>query len=81
MIFATVMAIFALFATFGLALWLTWPEVPWTAVTITVAAIAGLTPAIGYSWAQTMWMAYDLYVHPLEDTELAAARQRVSPGL
>jgi len=30
-----------------------------------------------YPWAQSLWMAYDLYVHPLEPREEQAGQERL----
>ena len=77
-IFNTILAILAMFVSFGLFLALTWPDVPWTWLTIVVVSFTGLVPLFFYPWARSFWMAYDLYVHPLEDEEIRRAQSRLT---
>ena len=76
-IFNTIIAIGSIFLPFGILLIFTWPEVPWTLLTIVTLASAALVPTVLYPYARTLWMAYDLYVHPLEPGEIEAARTRL----
>jgi hypothetical protein len=76
-IFNTALVIAAIFATMAIFLAATWPDVPWTALTLVTVAVSVIVPSIGYPYARTLWMAYDLYVHPLEESELDAGRARV----
>jgi hypothetical protein len=76
-IFNTIFAIAALFLSFGFTLALTWPEVPWDWLTPLVIAVTGLVPVVFYPWARSLWMAYDLFTHPLEEKELEAAAERL----
>lgn len=76
-IFNTAIVITAIFATMATVLAATWPDVPWTALTVASVAVSVMVPSIGYPYARTLWMAYDLYVHPLEESEIEAGRARV----
>jgi hypothetical protein len=73
----TVFAIAAFILSFGMILAVTWPTVPWGWLTPVVIGATGLVPFLFYSWARSLWMAYDLFVHPLEEAELAAAKDRL----
>ncbi|MGI8518384.1 MAG: hypothetical protein ACR2ME_08610 [Acidimicrobiia bacterium] len=77
MIFNTMLTIIAFFVSFGSIFALTWPEGPWTWLTPGVIGLTGLVPWIFYSWARSLWMAYDLYVHPLEFEEIRRAQERL----
>ena len=77
MIFNTTLAIIAFLLTFAVFLLATWPEVPWGWLGPTAIAVTVVIPVLFYPWAQALWMAYDLYVHPLEPQEEEAGRQRV----
>jgi hypothetical protein len=76
-IFNTGFAIGSFLLTFGLVLLVTWPEVPWDWLTPIAVAVTALVPILLYPWSQTLWMAYDLYVHPLEPEEIAANTERL----
>ena len=76
-IFNTALAIGSFLLTFGAFLLVTWPEVPWAWLTWIAIGVTVVIPVALYPWAQTMWMAYDLYVHPLEPEEADAARNRL----
>ncbi len=77
-IFSTIIAIASIFLPFGLVLVLTWPAVPWTLLTVVTLSSTALVPILTYPYARTLWMAYDLYVHPLEPKEVEAGRARAS---
>lgn len=77
MIINTALAIAGLMGVFLLGLALTWPDVPWEALTIGTAVVAALIPLVAYPYSKTLWVTYDLKVHPLEPAEEEAARQRV----
>ncbi|MGH8927184.1 MAG: DUF983 domain-containing protein [Acidimicrobiia bacterium] len=76
-IFNTALAILAFLLTFALVLLTTWPEVPWDLLAPIAIGVTILLPVLSYPWAQTTWMAYDLFVHPLEPEELVAAEARL----
>lgn len=72
----TIIAIVAIFLPFGLIMALTWPAVAWTFLTIVTLSSAALIPTFLYPYARMIWMAYDLFVHPLEPEEIAAGKLR-----
>ncbi|HEX2421212.1 MAG TPA: DUF983 domain-containing protein [Acidimicrobiia bacterium] len=76
-IFNTALAIFAIFVTMALVLAISWPDVPWTGLTTAAIAVSVIIPSLGYPYARTLWMAYDLYVHPLEPSEIEAGLGRI----
>ncbi|MGI8773451.1 MAG: DUF983 domain-containing protein [Actinomycetota bacterium] len=45
----------------------TLPDVAWTPVLIVALVTNGLLPVIFYPHSKTLWMAFDLYTHPLPD--------------
>jgi uncharacterized protein (DUF983 family) len=77
-IFNTALAIVAFLGSFGLLLAITWPDVPWDWVAPVVIGVTSVVPILFYPYAQSLWMAYDLYVHPLERKELEAAQRRLA---
>ena len=76
-IFNTALAIVAFLLTFGVFLLATWPDVPWDALAPTAIGVSIAVPVLFYPWAQGLWMAYDLFVHPLEPEENKAGRARL----
>jgi uncharacterized protein (DUF983 family) len=52
-----------LFAAVVLA---TMPDVPWQPLLVAALVTNGLLPAVFYPYSKTLWMAIDLYLHPLE---------------
>ena len=73
----TAFAIAAFLGSFGAFLAFTWPDVPWQWLTPVVIGVTAIVPIAFYPWARSLWMAYDLFVHPLEDSELMSAEARV----
>lgn len=45
---------------------LTWPDPPWTAITIGVVAVNLVFPIGFYPWSKLLWAALDLSLHPPE---------------
>jgi uncharacterized protein (DUF983 family) len=76
-IFNTTFAIVAFLLTFAAFLLSTWPEVPWDWLAPTAIGVTIVIPVMFYPWAQTLWMAYDLFVHPLEPQEKEAGQERL----
>ena len=76
-IFNTALAIVAFLLTFAVFLLATWPEVPWDWLAPTAIGVTIILPILFYPWAQSLWMAYDLYVHPLESKEEHAGQERL----
>jgi hypothetical protein len=72
----TALAIGAFLLTFALFLVVWWPEVPWDWLTPVAIAVSLAVPVVLHPWAKTIWMAYDLAVHPPEAAEIEAAARR-----
>lgn len=75
-IFNTALAIVAFLLTFAIFLLATWPDVPWDWLAPTAIGITIAVPVLFYPYAQSLWMAYDLFVHPLEPKEEEAGSRR-----
>lgn len=45
---------------------LTWPEPPWTAITIGVVTLNLAFPIVFYPWSKLLWAALELTTHPAE---------------
>lgn len=43
---------------------LTWPDPPWGAIAITAVAVNLALPIVFYPWSKTIWVAFDLTLHP-----------------
>lgn len=70
------------FATFvGLFVLLvvaTWPDVPWgTVMGVSVVANVAI-PVAFYPVSKSVWLALEMYWHPLEPEEIAAASRRAT---
>lgn len=48
---------------------LTLPDVAWAALLLVALVTNGLLPIVFYPFSKTIWMALDLYAHPLENGE------------
>ena len=48
---------------------LTWPDVPWTWITVVSAALMVLVPIWLYPRTKLLWIWLDLKVHPYTDEE------------
>lgn len=46
------------------------PEIPVVPMMVLVGAVAVMVPVIAYPFSYTLWLAFDLAVHPPEDAEL-----------
>lgn len=51
-------------AAFVGAMVATWPDPPWTAITIGAVALNAIFPIVFYPWSKTIWVALDLAMHP-----------------
>lgn len=61
--------LFALLLIGGILL--TYPDVPWTAITIGGAAVMVLLPVVFYPLSKTLWLWVDLaFIHPLDADDL-----------
>lgn len=47
-----------------------WPNVPWLALEIGAPAMMLVAPFLFYPFSQTLWLAFDLLLHPLTEEEL-----------
>lgn len=70
--------IFATFLlVFGVSVWVTYPDVPWTAVLIITAIANVLIPIAFYPISKSLWAGLEMSWHPLEPHEIEASAQRV----
>lgn len=69
--------IVAFTATFVGGMVLTWPDVPWTALTIVTVVVNIAFPVLFHPFSRTLWLAIDLTLHPPERRELLAAAERL----
>lgn len=79
MIINMALTLLTFFATFGLGLALTWPDPPWTPLTVVVVVVTGLAPIVLHRWSRTLWMAIEMSYHELDDDEILAAREAMEP--
>jgi uncharacterized protein (DUF983 family) len=56
---------------------LTAPDIPVLPFVLALVAVAVVVPVAIYPFTYTVWLAFDLAVHPPEAAELAAARHAV----
>jgi uncharacterized protein (DUF983 family) len=61
-----------LVAVLAAGLLLTWPDVPWTGLTVVAVVMVVAVPIALYPWSKTVWVSIDLLMHrnerPLEWT-------------
>ena len=48
---------------FFLSLRLTWPDVPWTALTLIGLLVMAAFPVLFYPISKTLWLAVDIILH------------------
>jgi uncharacterized protein (DUF983 family) len=70
MMFNIAMAEGTLALVLVVALLALWPNVPWRALEIGAPLLMGAAPFLFYPFSQTIWLAFDLLLHPLTDEEL-----------
>lgn len=58
-------------AVFTAGMILTWPEVPWTALTIVAVAINVVFPIAFLPWSRTLWLALETRFRPIGPDEAA----------
>lgn len=63
------MVIVSFAVAFALGLALTWPDVPWTVLTIACMVVVGIVPIVFYPLSKTIWIWVDLTIHPYTDQE------------
>ncbi|MGQ0704251.1 MAG: DUF983 domain-containing protein [Gemmatimonadales bacterium] len=72
-LFITV-GVFAVALQVGLLL--TWPSVPWTALTLICVALALLVPVLVFPHTKLLYLAIDLAFRPAEPPDVATPRER-----
>lgn len=50
------------------------PDIPVAPLMLAIGAVGVVVPVVAYPFSYTLWLAFDLAVHPPEADELAAAR-------
>lgn len=55
----------------------TWPDVPWPAVLAASVGVNLLLPLIFYPVSKSLWFALEMSWHPLEESEIAEAAERI----
>lgn len=66
-------------AAFVVAMLLTWPDVPWTAILVAGLVLNAVVPVVLYPLAKTTWIGLDLFFTPptaSEEADAIAAGQR-----
>ena len=58
---------------FGIGLWLTWPDVPWTLLLVGGVLLNIVVPVLFYPWSQSVWIGLHYSFVPLDAAEEAAA--------
>jgi uncharacterized protein (DUF983 family) len=53
----------------------TWPDIPWTFLHISTISILVATPIAFYQMSHTLFLAFDLLVHPAEPEDFAAPEE------
>lgn len=67
MLINTCMSIILLVLVGGLGIWLFWPEVPWTGLTIACMATMTVFPVFFYPISKTLWLALDLVLGGMDE--------------
>lgn len=67
MLINTCMSIILLLLVGGLGIWLFWPEVPWTELTIACMASMTVFPVFFYPISKTLWLAIDLILGGMDE--------------
>ena len=44
----------------------TWPDPPWSVISVIVVAISVVVPIVAYPFSKTLWVALELGMHPAE---------------
>jgi hypothetical protein len=58
---------------FGVGMWLTWPDVPWTLLLVGGVALNLVVPVLFYPWSQSVWIGLHYSFVPLDAAEEAEA--------
>ena len=64
----TAIAIGVFIVALVLPIVLTWPDPPWTAITIGLVGLAIVVPVVSYPLSKTLWLALELGMNPAERT-------------
>lgn len=78
MIINMAVTIVVLAAVLGAVIAFSWPDVPWTALTVAAVASAALAPIVFYPRSLTTWLATELSFHELEPAEREEAAARAA---
>jgi uncharacterized protein (DUF983 family) len=67
------------FGAFALSMILaTWPDVPWTLLTVLAVALNAVVPVLFYPWAKTIFLAVDLMLHQIDNVTAAELERTAS---
>ena len=61
-----IIAELAVVAGLVIAILVTWPDVPWTPIKYSLAALAVLFPLVTYPFSKSIWLAIDLIYQPAQ---------------
>ncbi len=56
------------------------PDIPVLPLMLGIGAVGVVVPVVAYPFSYTLWLAFDLAVHPPEAAELSAAAASVAAG-
>lgn len=56
------------------------PDIPVLPLMLAIGAVGVVVPVVAYPFSYTLWLAFDLAVHPPEAAELRAAAAAVAAG-
>jgi uncharacterized protein (DUF983 family) len=59
---------------------ITWPHVPWAALTVAAVLLNGVLPLILYPFARTTFLAIDLLMHRMDRIDRPTERRTDQPG-
>lgn len=62
----TAIAIGVFVVAFILPIVLTWPDPPWTTISIVLVSLAVMVPIVAYPVSKTLWVALEIGMHPVE---------------
>lgn len=68
MIINTAASLIVLFSVGALGMFLWWPDVPWTALTVTSMVAMAVFPIVFYPMSKTVWLAVDLLMSNMDPT-------------
>jgi hypothetical protein len=59
---------------------LTWPDVPWVALTVAAVLLNGLLPLLLYPFAKTTFLAVDVLMHRMDVIDRPRDDETARPG-